>query len=593
MNFSKNTLIVLLPLISYILCNTNTFESWNGPSSELFLVEQFDGKSPLEWKNSLADSPQNSEPFFDEWSISSAKEGTLKPLIEGDEGLILPREEKSKHYSVSAKLPKKYVFGRSEKPFVLQFEVKVQEGLRCGGAYMKLYTGDDFDPEEVTGSSPYSLMFGPDFCGKHVDKVHLIMKHDTMNDGNFIEKAIKKSPKTALSFGVEGVAGHPVTSLYTLVIKDNGDYSVIVNGGEESVSGNLLDDLKPGFLELDKKPEDWDSRPMIPDLSQTKPADWNDVAFIINPDITKPDDWDVELDKLVYDPSDVKPEEWDDIEDGQWIQNRMPNPACEGLSGCGPWEHQLMANPDFSGSWKQPMMKNPNYRGVWESTITRDPEVIAHPRESILPITGIGFEVWTGQGGVLFDNIVIGESEEEILQFTKDTWKIKYDKEVEIVRLVEEEKGRKKLEEAQKSYRNSRLNKGKTAAKMDSDENESLYWIVKEGVAFVSMMKKDPISTFKEYPMISFNFVFLNVLLGFLSVIGVRALFGKKKAANKTSGLNEKESKKSSFKEGLELADDEASAESEVDNDDNLALRVSPIRTSGTATRRSLRTASK
>ena len=59
---------------------------------------------------------------------------------------------------------------------VLQYEVKYSEGVTCGGAYLKFFTEDpDFDPTELTNSSPYSVMFGPDKCGA-TNKVGVILQ---------------------------------------------------------------------------------------------------------------------------------------------------------------------------------------------------------------------------------------------------------------------------------------------------------------------------------------------------------------------------------------------------------------------------------
>lgn len=49
---------------------------------------------------------------------------------------------------------------------VLQYELKLSDGLSCGGAYLKLLTDTaGFDPAELTDGTPYTIMFGPDKCG--------------------------------------------------------------------------------------------------------------------------------------------------------------------------------------------------------------------------------------------------------------------------------------------------------------------------------------------------------------------------------------------------------------------------------------------
>ena len=71
--------------------------------------------------------------------------------------------EKARRYAVSTRLPNPV---DPADGLVLQYEVKYSEGVTCGGAYLKFFTEDpDFDPTELTNSSPYSVMFGPDKCG--------------------------------------------------------------------------------------------------------------------------------------------------------------------------------------------------------------------------------------------------------------------------------------------------------------------------------------------------------------------------------------------------------------------------------------------
>ena len=60
---------------------------------------------------------------------------------------------------------------------VLQYEATLQDGLECGGAYLKFLAADDaFSPATLDGDSGYSVMFGPDKCGA-TNKVHVIFRH--------------------------------------------------------------------------------------------------------------------------------------------------------------------------------------------------------------------------------------------------------------------------------------------------------------------------------------------------------------------------------------------------------------------------------
>lgn len=82
------------------------------------------------------------------------------------------------YYAISRALanPLEFVTGT----FVLQYEVKLQEGLDCGGAYIKLFRAplgsssySVFHPDRVNDKSPFTIMFGPDRCGSS-DKVNPI-----------------------------------------------------------------------------------------------------------------------------------------------------------------------------------------------------------------------------------------------------------------------------------------------------------------------------------------------------------------------------------------------------------------------------------
>jgi calnexin len=60
-----------------------------------------------------------------------------------------------------------------------------------------------------------------------------------------------------------------------------------------------------------------------------------------------PDDWLVDEPSMIPDPDAEKPEEWDDEEDGDWVPDLVPNPVCQEVSGCGPWEQPTIPNPAY------------------------------------------------------------------------------------------------------------------------------------------------------------------------------------------------------------------------------------------------------
>jgi len=84
----------------------------------------------------------------------------------------------AKFYAATSKLPK--VVDNTDQPLVLQFSVKHEQKIDCGGGYIKLLP-PDIDPTNFNGDSKYTIMFGPDICGYSTKKVHTIFNHQGEN----------------------------------------------------------------------------------------------------------------------------------------------------------------------------------------------------------------------------------------------------------------------------------------------------------------------------------------------------------------------------------------------------------------------------
>lgn len=97
--------------------------------------------------------------FLGVWEI----EAPVRDSSSGDLGLVL--KSKAKHAAISSRLKKPFHF--HDKPFVVQYEVLLQEGQECGGSYLKLLSADPStnDLRNFQDKTPYSIMFGPDKCG--------------------------------------------------------------------------------------------------------------------------------------------------------------------------------------------------------------------------------------------------------------------------------------------------------------------------------------------------------------------------------------------------------------------------------------------
>lgn len=77
--------------------------------------------------------------------------------------LVWQVTEKARHYGYAAKLDKD---ADPADGLVLQYELKLADGLTCGGAYLKfLNSTDEFDTAGLVEDTPYVVMFGPDKCG--------------------------------------------------------------------------------------------------------------------------------------------------------------------------------------------------------------------------------------------------------------------------------------------------------------------------------------------------------------------------------------------------------------------------------------------
>eukprot|EP00871_Galdieria_phlegrea_P000259 jgi/Galph1/1233/GphlegSOOS_G6071.1 len=356
-----------------------------------------------------------------------------KPAIPGDKGLIVTR--KARRYGVAAPVKTGLL---KDKDLVFQYEVRLDEGLECGGAYVKLLTDEVKDLSSLNGGTPYSIMFGPDKCGI-TDKVHFIFQYRNPITGKLEEKHLKNTP-TAMT--------DSKTHLYTLVVHNkNSSYKILIDNMEVR-SGSLLEDFEPPVnppKEIDdpndKKPADWVDNPKIPDPNAAKPDDWdeNEPKEIPDPNAAKPEDWLDDEPERIPDSKAKKPEDWDDEEDGEWEPPMIPNPKCEEV-GCGEWRPPMIANPRYKGKWKPPLIDNPNYKGPWRPRKIPNPEYFEDSNPTVLPIGAAAIEIWSMNQGIVFDNFYLGFDEDEARKFAVETFGLKFKKEA-----AQEEEELKKL----------------------------------------------------------------------------------------------------------------------------------------------------
>merc|ERR1712002_922397 len=205
-----------------------------------------------------------------------------------DQGL--QTSEDAKFYQISAKTDES--FSNEGKTLVLQFSVKHEQNIDCGGGYIKLFPAD-LTPKEMDGDSPYYIMFGPDICGPGTKKVHVIFSYKGKN--LLTKKDIR-------------CKDDEMTHLYTLIVKPDNTYEVRIDG----------DKVESGELE----------------------ADWDFLApkKIKDPTAKKPEDWDDEEDGEWEPPMINNPEY-----KGEWKPKQIDNPAYK-----GEWVHPEIDNPDYA-----------------------------------------------------------------------------------------------------------------------------------------------------------------------------------------------------------------------------------------------------
>ncbi|TRY87596.1 hypothetical protein DNTS_005986 [Danionella cerebrum] len=368
------------------------------PTGDVFFTETFDDGSLGSWRVSKTikeDTDEDIAKYDGKWEVEPLKENT----VPGDLGLVL--KSRAKHHAISALLNKPFIF--NNKPLIVQYEVNFQDGIDCGGAYIKLLSDSkDLNLEEFHDRTPYSIMFGPDKCGEDY-KLHFIFRHKNPLNGDVEEKHAKRPDifidQSSVSRG----------SLLTDVVPP-------VNPPKE------IDDSK------DSKPEDWDERAKIPDPEALKPEDWDEdaPAKVADPDAVKPDGWLEDEPEFVPDPSAEKPEDWDEDMDGEWEAPQIPNPACTAAPGCGEWKPPMVNNPQYKGKWKAPLIDNPHYQGVWSPRKIPNPDYFEdlHPFR-MDAFKAVGLELWSMTSDIYFDNFIITTEKEVADRWAADSWGLK------------------------------------------------------------------------------------------------------------------------------------------------------------------------
>jgi len=323
----------------------------------------------------------------------------------GNKGL--QTSEDARFYQISAKINPE--FSNKGKDLIVQYSVKHEQNIDCGGGYIKLLPAAGVDQKNFHGESPYNIMFGPDICGSSTRKTHLIFNYKGTN--HLVKKEIKCETDE-------------FSHLYTLILHPNNEYEVQIDG-KEVQKGNLK--------------EDFDMLPPkeIKDPKAKKPADWVDEKMIADPTDKKPEGWD-DTPAEIPDPDAKKPEDWDDELDGEWEAPTIDNPEYK-----GEWTPKMIENPAYKGEWIHPLVANPDF--------VDDDSLYAYESNAF-----VGFELWQVKAGTIFDKILVTDDIEvvkkaqEDFNKTKDGEKKMYDQQQEEKRKQEEEERKKREAEEAK-----------------------------------------------------------------------------------------------------------------------------------------------
>jgi len=366
--------------------------------AKIYLKEEFtDGDAFAErWVSSTAKGA--------EMGVFRLSAGKFYNDEETDKGLQTSQD--ARFYGISTKFES---FSNEGKPLVIQFQVKHEQGIDCGGGYVKVF-GSDLDQAGMHGDSPYHIMFGPDICGS-TKRVHVIFAYKGTN--HLVKKEISCK---------EDVFSH----LYTLIVKPDNTYQVKIDGTE----------VQSGTLE-----DDWDMLPSkeILDPEQSKPADWVDNEMIPDPEDTKPEDWDKP--QHIPDAGAAKPSDWDDDMDGEWEAPMIDNPEYK-----GEWKPKEIVNPDYKGPWVHPKVPNPEY--VHDAFLYRYADIGA-----------IGLDLWQVKSGSIFDNFLISDDPAEAEAFAQATFEVTKD-------------GEKQMKDAQDEAEKQKEAEADAAKEDDDDDDE-------------------------------------------------------------------------------------------------------------------------
>merc|ERR1712178_333113 len=374
-------------------------------TAEVYFEEDFSGDWESRWIQSKAKS-----------DLGVMKVSAGKYYGDEEAGKGLQTSQDAKFYGISAKTKE---FSNEGKTLVVQFSVKHEQDIDCGGGYLKLGA---YEPEKFEGSSKYNIMFGPDICGSSTKKTHVIF--------NYKEKNLDKKKEVRAE-------SDTLSHLYTLIVKPDNTYEVQIDMNKVD-SGSLAE----GWDFLEPK--------QIRDPEEKKPTDWVDEAEIDDPEDKKPAGYD-DIPAKIADPKAKKPDDWDDESDGTW-------------------EAPQIDNPEFKGAWKAKRIKNPAYKGIWAPKKIANPAYVDDDQlYSYDSFAFVGIDIWQVKSGTIFDNLLITDDVAYAKEHAEKTWKAQKDGEKAAKEKADEEKRKKDEEERAKAEEERKAKEEEEKAKKEAE----------------------------------------------------------------------------------------------------------------------------
>jgi len=387
-------------------------------SATVYFKESFGDDWESRWqKSEWKDSAE-----IGEWKHTAGKYYS----DENDKGIQTSQD--ARFYGISAKMDQ--VLNNKGKTLVLQYTVKHDQDLDCGGAYIKLLESG-LDQSKFGGESEYKVMFGPDVCGTSTRRTHAILSYE--KEAGKLENFLHKS-----DVKVETDAG--ISHLYTFILNSDDTYEVQIDG--KSVQDGKIS-------------ENWDMLhpKKIKDPEQSKPKDWVDEKKIPDPEDKKPEGWD-DIPKQIPDPEASKPDDWDDEDDGEWEAPMIDNPEYK-----GEWKAKQIDNPEYKGEWVHPEIDNPDFK--------EDNELHARCEKCEY----VGFELWQVKSGTIFDDIIVTDSVDEAKKFAEETFFAKKDGEKAAKDKADEAAKKEAEEKAAKAEEERKAKEAEEAAKKEAEED--------------------------------------------------------------------------------------------------------------------------